>query len=157
MINGYISDLSNGKSIGINNISNEMLKYGNSEEMTKTLTLIFERIINFGVLPMNFNTSILKPLVKDNKKSTKETPNLRALGILDTVSNMFEKLLLYYIDCKYLNHFKQFGFKKNSSCSHALFVLKTAINFSKIKNKRLLISTQIKHSTKSIDSTYGLN
>ncbi len=81
--------------------------------------------------------SSMPPFEKERVKKTKETPNLRALGILDTVSNMFEKLLLYYIDCKYLNHFKQFGFKKNSSCSHALFVLKTAINFSKIKNKRL--------------------
>jgi len=137
IINDYINDLSNGKSVGISNISNEMLKYGNSVELTITVTTIFEIIINFGILPNNFNTSILKPLVKDAKKSTKEASNLRPLGISDAISNMLEKLLLFFIDMVYVNHFKQFGFKKNSSCNHALFVLKTAINYAKIKNKRL--------------------
>ncbi len=45
--------------------------------------------------------------------------------------------MLHFIDVIYVNHFKQFGFKKASSCSHALFVLKGAINYAKIKNKRL--------------------
>jgi len=76
-------------------------------------------------------------LVKDSKKSTKDSTNLRPLAISDVLSNMFEKLLLHYIDLVYTNHFKQFGFKKQSSCSHVLFILKVALAFAKQKNKRL--------------------
>jgi hypothetical protein len=137
LISCYILDLTNGKSIGISGISNEMLKNGHSKDMTLTIKLIFETIINVGVIPICFNTSILKPLIKDSKKSTKDSTNLRPLAISDALSNMFEKLLLHYIDLVYTNHFKQFGFKKQSSCSHALFILKVALSFAKQKNKRL--------------------
>jgi len=136
-IYNYISDLNKGKSTGISNISNEMLINANCTELATTLALIFEIIINHGIIPKDFNTSILKPLVKDAKKSTKEATNLRPLAISDAISNMFEKLLLFFIDQIYVNHFKQFGFKKSSSCSHALFVLKVAMTYAKSKNKRL--------------------
>jgi hypothetical protein len=139
LINNYICDLSNGKIVGISGVSNEMLKFGNGTELTNCITFIHELIINFGVLPKHFNTSVLKPLVKDSKKSTKEASNLRPLGISDALSNMFEKLLLHFIDLTYINHFKQFSFKNNSSCSHALFVLKSVIRFAKLKHKRLYV------------------
>jgi hypothetical protein len=99
-----------------------MLINANCIELATSLALIFKIIINHGVIPREFNTSILKPLVKDAKKSTKEATNLISLAISDVISNMFEKLLLYFID--QVNHFKQFGFKKSSSSIHALFVLR---------------------------------
>ena len=34
---------------------------------------------------------------------------------------------------KYIDHQKQFGFKKNSSCNHAIFVLLQALHYSKIR------------------------
>ncbi len=105
IISNYISDLSNGKSIGISQISNEMLKNANTKNLSTTIALIFEIIINHGVVPQRFNTSILKPLVKDVTKSTKEATNLRPLAISDAISNMFEKLMLHFIDVIYINHF----------------------------------------------------
>jgi hypothetical protein len=137
LISNYISELGNGKSTGINQINNEMLKNSNSKNLSTTIALIFEIILNHGIVPKRFNTSLLKPLIKDIKKSTIEVSNLRPVAISDAISNMFEKLILHYIDVLYVNHFKQFGFKKASSCSHALFVLKAAINYAKLKNKRL--------------------
>ena len=137
LISNYINDLPNGKATGISGISNEMLKNANCTELSEVITHIFGTIINFGVLPMRFNLSILKPLVKDKSKSTKEASNLRPLAISDAISNMLERLLLHFIDLVYINHHKQFGFKKQSSCSHALFVLKAAICYAKAKNKRL--------------------
>lgn len=137
MINDYIDDLPNDKAIGISGISNEMLRIGKCTEMIIVICHIFETVINFGILPFNFNLSILKPLVKDKNKSTSDPSNLIPLAISDAISNMLERILLYFVDLTYINHSKQFGFKKNSSCSHAIFCLRTAIDYAKIKNKRL--------------------
>ena len=81
MINDYIDDLPNDKAIGISGISNEMLRIGKCTEMIIVICHIFETVINFGILPFNFNLSILKPLVKDKNKSTSDPSNLIPLAI----------------------------------------------------------------------------
>ncbi len=137
LIESYIDDLPAGKAVGINGISNEMIKMGKCNELVVVVMHIFEVSINFGMTPYRFNLSILKPLIKDKSKSTADCSNLRPLAISDAISNMLERLLLFFIDIKYVNHHKQFGFKKNSSCNHALFVLKAAMHYAKMNNKRL--------------------
>ena len=67
-------------------------------------------MLNFGIVPDIFNTSVLKPLIKDKNKSTNDTSNLRLLAISDVLSSMLERLLLFFIDLKYIDHKKQFGF-----------------------------------------------
>jgi hypothetical protein len=57
--------------------------------------------------------------------------------VSDVLSNLFEKILLYFVDIQYTDHEKQFGFKKSSSCSHAIFVLLEAIHYSNMKKLRL--------------------
>ncbi len=137
LIKQYIADLPTGKSTGTSGISNEMLKASNGDELATVIASMYSLMINFGVTPVNFNTSILKPLIKNKSKPTNDTSNLRPVAISDILSNTLERVLLMYIEINYTDHAKQFGFKRNSSCSHALFVLKTAINVAKLQKKRL--------------------
>lgn len=118
-----IDSLSNGKAVGFSCVSNEMLKYGNTPLVTDTLTYLYEWMINSGSVPELFNISILKPLVKDSKKSQDDLNNLRPLSISDVYTTVYEKILLNEVRSDHKDHPKQLGFKVNSSCAHANFIL----------------------------------
>lgn len=55
------------------------MKYSYTEPATRIADfykIIFNKIIESGVFPDNFNISIIKPLVKDNKKPTNVLSNI---------------------------------------------------------------------------------
>jgi hypothetical protein len=138
-IEEIIKDLNSGKAIGINKCSNEMFKNTKSKIFVKLLSKFFSKILNTGIFPDDFNISIIKPLVKDGKKSPNDQSNIRPISISDTICTILEKLLLLEINKEYNDHKKQFGFKKNSSCQHALFVLNESLN----ANKRRHLKTYV--------------
>ncbi|CAF1009096.1 unnamed protein product [Brachionus calyciflorus] len=130
-----INDLPNGKSVGLSDVSYEMLKYANNNKLYEVLKKIFECIINNQTIPYLFNISIIKPLIKDDKKSNTETSNLRPVAVSDCISKLFEAILLDMLNTEQEDHPKQFGFKKNSSCQHAVWTLKQAFEVAKRKGK----------------------
>ena len=131
-----LKNLPNGKSVGSCNINSEMYKYGSGEQMNFLLTEMFKIIINKNVMPYLFNVGIIKPIVKDAEADRNEINNLRPITISDTLANIYEKILLFEIDKSHFNSDKQFGFKKNSSCNHAVFTLRETIIFSKQNKKK---------------------
>ncbi|CAF1005022.1 unnamed protein product, partial [Brachionus calyciflorus] len=134
-----INKLENNKSYGYAKVTNEMFKFGSHGKLLNLIALIFETIINHNVMPKNFNIGIVKLLVKDVKKDNSDINNLRPLTISDTLTNIFEKLLLKEILKKYKFKSKQFGFKSDSSCMHAVQTLKEIARYNKRKKKRLFI------------------
>jgi hypothetical protein len=139
MITKAISELNNNKSIGNMKSSNEMFKHNRSNSFIKLLSVVFTRIFQYGVLPDNFNISIIKPLIKDNLKDHSDQNNIRPISVSDTISTIFEKLMLLFINNMHVNHDKQFGFKANSSCQHALFVFNEILNSNKRKKKKTYV------------------
>ena len=98
------------------------IKSCESAHLTCLFKELFEKMINFSIMPYLFNLSIFKPLVKDPKKSTNDISNLRPIAVSDVYANIFEKILLDEINKCHTDNNKQFGFKKSSSCSHAIFI-----------------------------------
>ena len=93
-----------------------MVKYSYTETTARIVyfyEIIFNKIIESGVVPDNFNISIIKPLVKDNKKP---------INTSDFSPDVFEKALLVQIRITSPTHPKKFGFKKRASCAENLFV-----------------------------------
>ena len=131
--------MKNGKRPGISDLTNEMLKYGINEILLEYLTIIFEKIFTFSIVPYHFNIAIVKLIIKDSSKSTNEISNLRPISISDCLSNLLEQISLNEIYKSYSTNSKQFGFKKNNSCSHAVFVVQQAI----INNLKLNKSTHM--------------
>ncbi|RNA38301.1 RNA-directed DNA polymerase from mobile element jockey-like [Brachionus plicatilis] len=134
-----ISTLKNGKSRGMSNISNEMIKYCDSKLLIKTLQICYGKMNEYSRVPTNFNISIIKPLIKDHKSPSNTINNLRPVAISDVYSVMFEKILLGRIKLESKEHDKQFGFKQNSSCAHAVFILKQVMNLCKQKKRSLYV------------------
>ena len=128
-----IKCLPNGKSIGITGISNEMLKYSQIDQtenqLVNSMVILFNKMFEYQMVPTNFNLSIIKPLIKDKKKPSNILNNLRAVTIADAIPNLFQKIVLDLIQTTHRVHHKQFGFKFNSSCSHAVFCLKQVAKY----------------------------
>lgn len=139
MIANVIKDLKNNKAIGNMQSSNEMFKHNRSKNLNKLLALFFTKVLQYGTLPENFNISIIKPLVKDGLKSHSDQNNIRPISVSDTISTILEKILLIHINGMHINNKKQFGFKINSSCQHALFVFNEALNSNRRKKRKTFV------------------
>lgn len=78
-------------------------------------------------IPVNFNISIIKPILKDPDKKTDDVNNIRPISISNCLAQIFEKLVLIQSPDLKTTHKNQFGFKQKTSCNHALFTLKESI------------------------------
>ena len=78
-------------------------------------------------IPVNLNFSIIKPILKDQEKLTDDINNIRTLSISNCLAQIFEKLILINFPNITITHKNQFGFKRKTSCNHAIFTLKEAI------------------------------
>ena len=67
------SKLKNGKSAGIDEISNEMIKYGGS-----MLLVLFNKILNEMDVPMKWKHSVTIPIYKKGAKT--DTKNYRGIS-----------------------------------------------------------------------------
>ena len=135
VLEAIIKNLKNGKATGFSGVSNEMMKNGWCSIISIVLKQIFEWMINTGSIPHLFNISILKPLIKDSTKGNDNLNNLRPLSISDIYTNVFEKLILTEVQADHKDHPKQFGFKANSSCNHANFILSEIVRLNKLRKK----------------------
>ncbi|CAF0948158.1 unnamed protein product, partial [Brachionus calyciflorus] len=88
------------KAAGVSKITKEMFKYGISEKLIDILKFIFEIIVNFKVMPKDFDVGLVDLLVKDNKKDTNDINNLRPLTISDALAILFEKIILNELSCR---------------------------------------------------------
>jgi len=135
-----IRELKNGKATGYHGISNEMVKYAlnaENEQIAKCYKIIFQKMIDTAIVPDECNISIIKPIIKDNKKRSNNKSNLRPVAVSNVSDSMYEKIVARIVRKECETSPKQFGFKKNSSCSHAIFVLKQIIKYARLINKRV--------------------
>lgn len=131
-----IKGLKNNKSVGFSEVSNEMYKYG-GETALLCVKLILEKIFQFGKMPHLFNIVKILPIIKEENEDNGDINNIRPITISDTMSNIFEKVIINDIENNHLDQNLQFGFKRNSSTNHAIFVLKETVNFYNYKKKNV--------------------
>jgi hypothetical protein len=157
-IESIIKNMSNGKMAGHCGVSADMIKCLTFKTKTqnqveheqtlvtppntivKTIKLILDVIFKFNVFPKDFNLSIMIPLIKDPSKSRSDLNNIRPISISGYLSNIYERLILSMVDQRHKQPEKQFGFNKNCSCSHAVFVLMETLKYIKKKQKLGIIT-----------------
>jgi len=149
LVRNSIKKLINNKAIGLTGMSNEMLKYSllpvedpnyTNDPVIEAIVTLYSSMINFKYSPDFFNISIIKPLVKDVTKETDTTNNLRAIAISDTLQNLYETILEDMVKKQAKTDDKQFGFKKNNSCAHAIMVIKQTMFVARKLHHRLYIA-----------------
>lgn len=107
--------------------------------MLECLRQLIQAALILGVFPETANKALIKPLIKDESKSRSEVSNTRPISVSDSYCTILEKYLLSEINKVHVNDEKQFGFKTNSSCSHATFTLLEATKHSKRKGYKTYV------------------
>ena len=121
-----IKDLKSSQVRGYDSLSYDLQKKSGSDKLNYCVLTFFNDILKYNCIPENFNVSIIKPIIKDQNKRT-DVNNIRPLSISNTLSQIFEKLILFSSPELHKIHKSQFGFKKKTSCNYALFVMKETI------------------------------
>ena len=105
----------------------EHILYG-APELMYHFHMLFNGLIQHGFVPTGFLEGTISPIVKDTQGNYSDTSNYRAI----TLSCLPAKLFEYAIQKKTSHLLEtdelQFGFKRRTSTSHALHLLKSTID-----------------------------
>ena len=97
------------------------------------LLVRLQRLFNFmllhGHVPTQFQRGTIIPLVKDTHGDKGDLNNYRGITISPIISKVFEHVLRIVFSSFLSTSSYQFGFKRKSSTSHAIYCLKEAINY----------------------------
>ena len=121
-----MSNVKIGKS-SAGSIQPEHIIHG-SEKLVLHLHLLFNCIIQHGCIVSDFLYGTISPVVKDGEGDVSDTSNCRPITLGPLFAKLFEKAIDLNISPYLASDHLQFGFKKRTSTSHALFALKNSIN-----------------------------
>ena len=108
---------------GINSI---LIKHIRAESFLLLLTHLFNKMVELNYIPVGLNHSQIVPILK-NATETTSLKNIRPISISNALAQIFEAMLLNANPRLNNVEINQFGFRKNSSCNHAIFALKETI------------------------------
>ena len=78
-------------------------------------------------VPSDFCTGIIVPLLKSKHGDATRLDMYRGITLSPVLSKLFEMVLLHLFEEFLVSDNLQFGFKKNSSCPHALFAFSESV------------------------------
>ena len=122
-----LSTLETGKSTA-SFLKAEHLLYG-SPKLAYHIHILFNAMIQHCYVPYEFLKGSITPLIKDTRGDHSSTENYRGLTLSVLLSNLFEHALFKKIGHLLTTDPLQFGYKKRHSTSHAIYTLKTTIDY----------------------------
>ena len=93
------------------------------------LTHVFNRMMSHSFVPNQFKLGFMIPIVKDSQGNHSEVSNYRGITISPLASKVFEHVLKAIFSDYLSTSMYQFGYKKKSSTTHAIYCLKQTINY----------------------------
>lgn len=127
-IEASLNCLKNGKASGPDGLTKENMIYAHPSIIIH-LKLLFNMICVHGFVPDNFGHSVTVPVVKDKTKDMYSADNYRPIALSPIISKIFEYCIFNKYKHLFVSDNLQFGFKKNLSCSHAIFVLTQVVDY----------------------------
>jgi len=85
-----ISELSNGKAAGFDQMTNEIIKYALCPELIRILTHIFNQMFKYAYTPSDFNISLITPIPK--KGDCKSASDFRPISVSSAYAMIYERL-----------------------------------------------------------------
>jgi len=124
-----LSKMKNGKAPGLDDLSCEHLKYSHPIIVT-VLCKLFNIFILNGCVPTDFGKSYMVPIAKSNAHNRSLTvEDFRGISISPVISKLFEHAVLDRFAHLFITSDNQLGFKKNLSCMHAIYTVRSVVNY----------------------------
>ena len=92
------------------------------------LHILFNGLLQHSYVPIEFLRGTITPIVKDSQGDLSDTSNYRGITLSCLPAKMFELAIQLKTSNLLQTDELQFGFKKKTSTSHALFTLKTTVD-----------------------------
>ena len=128
LVDSIICKLKPGKAASIDNISAEHIKYSHPI-IVSLISKLFRLMLHFDYVPNDFGRSLTVAIPKNNMSSSTSTEEYRGISISPVISKFFEHVLLVCYSKYLVSSDFQFGFKSGSSCSHAIYTVRKAIDY----------------------------
>jgi len=141
MIIDCINDTKPSNSAGFDGISNNMIKKSMSDRLISVLKDFMNAILCTGIIPENFNRSPIIPIIKDKSKKIFDVNNLRPISVSNSLSHMFERIILYKSKFLKETSSNQFGFQLGLSTYQPIFLLNETVNRYKKSKSPLYIAS----------------
>ena len=128
-LKSVIKRLKLGKAVGIDVISNEMLKVG-FPYLKECQLKLFNLIAEANIVPSDWCMSLISPIFKLDDKLNPD--NYRGICVISCLSKLFLLILndrlSYFLNTHDIISISQIGFQKNSRSTDHIFTLKTIMN-----------------------------
>ena len=128
LIGNIIENMKKGKAAGLDGLTSEHLKYSHPT-LVVVLCKLFNLFVSYSHIPESFGLSYTVPIPKcDGRKRSLSVEESRGISISPVLSKLFELCVLdrYYDYFGTSDH--QFGFKKQTSCSHVVYSVRNVID-----------------------------
>jgi len=124
-----VSDLTHGNSVDINGLSAEHLYYCHPA-LCVILSRLFQLMLMCSYVPVGFRHSYIVPIPKSSQCSNKALTcgDFRGIAISPIISKVFEHCILNRFQSLFTTSRSQFGFKKGTSCSHAIWMARCTVD-----------------------------
>ena len=136
-LGSVLESLKDNKAPGEDGISYEFYKFA-PMNFRKEILEVFNKIFLHETIPTSFRTSILIPLFK--KGDPMDARNYRGLSLLNTISKIFNSILLnritFWIESNNVLNEYQAGFRKNYSTVDNIFNLSNIVEINKEKGNK---------------------
>ena len=93
------------------------------------LTSLFNFMLNHAFVPNQFRNCFMIPVIKDRQGNQSDPQNYRGISISPIVTKIFEHVLKLTFCDHLVTSQHQFGFKRKSSTTHALFCLRQTVSY----------------------------
>ena len=127
LVDKCISGIKRGKAAGLDGLIIEHILYS-LPVLVVHLSVLFNILLAYGVVPDAFGHGVIIPLIKNADSDKTKSNNYRGITLSPIFSKLFESVLIDLFGSHLCSGKLQFGFKSQSSCSHAIFTLRTVID-----------------------------
>jgi hypothetical protein len=139
LMSTLMGQLKRSKKSGLSGAKNEMFMKAKNSKLVNYLIALFEMVLNEKCIPREMSMGLLITITKNSMESNKEVSNTRPITISEVISNLFENLIKNEFHKKANFHPCQYGFRKSSSCSHAIFTFNEMVEHAKRKKDNLFV------------------
>ena len=122
-----ISKLKTGKA-SATFVKAEHILYG-SPKLVAHLHILFNAMLQHSYVPVDFLKGVISPLIKDSEGDHSSPNNYRGLTLGVVFSFIFEHVILLKIYHLLTTDSLQFGYKRRHSISHAVYTLRSCIDY----------------------------
>ena len=132
------SQFEEGKVPGLDGLTSEHIKFADPL-VSYYLSILFRLMIKRELVPAGFGMGVTIPLIKNAEGNKLDSDNYRGITLSPVISKIFELVLMQLLQGSLYTDWLQFGFKANSSCRHAVHVLRSTVDYHCFRGETLTL------------------